>query len=145
MTWPFASLPHPRSFNSITALFQAVHTRNSFDRTQSLSHHQPRIQSIASFPTNLGISQSNLHPSFSIDNKRARKNYTNMKFLTLFSLAIFATPAAAFTATTCPSSINRMSGSSLAMGSPFFTSTIATALDKEVSELITLHWIVPND
>jgi len=68
-----------------------------------------------------------------------------MKFSTLFSLAIFVTPAAAFTATTCPSSINRMSGSSLAMGSPFFTSSIATALDKEVSELITLHWIVSND
>jgi len=56
-----------------------------------------------------------------------------MKFWTLFSLAIFATPAAAFTATTCPSSINRMSGSSLAMGSPFFTSSIATALDKELT------------
>jgi len=57
-----------------------------------------------------------------------------MKLSAAFSLAIVAAPAAAFTTSTCLSSISRASGSGLAMaGSPFFTSTIASALDKQLS------------
>lgn len=57
-----------------------------------------------------------------------------MKFSTAFSLAILAAPAAAFTTTTCSSSISRASDSGLAMmGSPFFTSSVSEALDKELS------------
>jgi hypothetical protein len=43
-------------------------------------------------------------------------------------------------------SICRASGSDLAMaGSPFFTSSIATALDKEVSELMNTRHFVMGD
>ena len=53
-----------------------------------------------------------------------------MKFSTAISLALVAGPAAAFTA----SSASRRAASALSMGdSPFFSSDIAKALDKEVS------------
>mmetsp|Transcript_7303 Transcript_7303/g.18143 ORF Transcript_7303/g.18143 Transcript_7303/m.18143 type:complete len:323 (-) Transcript_7303:295-1263(-) len=55
-----------------------------------------------------------------------------MKFSTAISLALLAAPAVNAFTTCSPSSLNRASSLSMA-DSPFFTSDIAKALDKEVS------------